>query len=834
MALERKFYFKEPLLEMPFVSRKTVSVIITIWTVILVVAAVTLIISSTNELVWPGIFIAIYLAHRALHLNTAEKSLTLLPVQGEINTAKYLNRPARNALIVAANRAMFFGGSFLLYLAKDLVDSREAKEALIRLDVNEEEFKSKLEEHLRNSQSEKRNTHEEILGVAEAITMNAVKLCLPTGSRDIRPADLLAALVGHKDDRITRTFGLFDINANDLEKALIFGRFRHMAFLQRIPTSLGGFVSQPYRLRHRIMNRAWTARPTPTLDGFSIDLTDMARAGGTGLLVGHEKEYDRMLDILSRPNKPNALLIGEAGAGKEAIVGHLAYDIINDKVPAPLFDKRLVALDLSSLLAGADIGEQQGRIKKIFEEINRAGNVILYLPDIHNLSRTAGRYELNVVNTIIPLILSNDFPTVGSTYPKEFKQFIENQGAFTDAFQYINIQEISEAEAERLLTYDSLILERQYKVKITYGAIKKSVEIAKKYFHQRLLPSSADDLLKEALAEAAHKGDKVLSADEVITIAERRTNIPLREAGDHEREKLLNLEKIIHERLINQEAAVSAVSRILREYRSGLTRSNGPIGAFLFVGPTGVGKTELSKILAEIQFGSMDAMVRFDMSEYQDKSSFYRFIGSPDGEVPGSLTEAVLRRPYSLVLLDEFEKAHPDVLNLFLQVFDDGRLTDNLGRVVDFKNTIIIATSNAESEFIKESIDEGKTMSAITEELKKKLVHSFRPELLNRMQIVVFKRLSEEDVRGVSRLLIEELKRTLSEKDIKLEVDDAVLNKIAELGYSPAYGGRPLRAVISEKIKAPLSEMILREEVLKGESVKISLVEDRFKIESHV
>jgi len=321
-----------------------------------------------------------------------------------------------------------------------------------------------------------------------------------------------------------------------------------------------------------------------------------------------------------------------------------------------------------------------------------------------------------------------------------------------------------------------------------------------------------------------------LSADDIIAIAEKRTNVPLKEAGYKEREKLLHLEELIHERLIDQEAAVSAVSKILREYRSGLASGKGPIGSFLFVGPTGVGKTELSKILAKIQFGSEDMMVRFDMSEYQDKASFYRFIGSPDGEITGALTDAVLQKPYALILLDEFEKAHPDVLNLFLQVFDDGRLTDNLGRMADFKNTIIIATSNAESNFIKEEIDKGRIMESVAEELKKRLIHYFKPELLNRMQTIVFKNLSMEDIIKITGLLMNDLGQTLAKQGIKMKVEDGALRKIAELGFSPAYGARPLRGVISNHIKSPLSEMILKGEISRGGEVIISLKDGGIKI----
>ncbi len=826
----REFYFEEPLFAMSVLSRKTIGIIYAIWDVILVATTMAFLISVTPKLFWPGLLIAFYLIDRIVHFNAAKLPFGKLPQSGKINVAHCLNREVVNALAGAENRCLLFGGEFSLHLAKDLLRHKEIIEAITRLDVDSDELGSKLNEHLKKSFTANKPSREEVISKINELTLVALTLGLQSGSRDIGVADLFAAVADLKEGAARKVFNLFQLDARDIEKALIFGRFRGRFMLGRIPTSLGGFTSQSYRLRHRIMNRAWTSKPTPTLDRFSVDLTDIARAGMAGFLIGHEKEYSRLLDILSRPNKPNALLIGEAGSGKEAVVGHLAYEIIHDRVPPALFDRRLVALDLNSLLAGADAGEQQARIQSIFYEVNRAGNIVLYIPDVHNLSRTAGRYELNIVNTVIPLILSNDFPTVGSTYPKEFKQFIENQGSFTDAFQFIHIEEISLADAERVLAYDSLILEDQYKVKITYGAIKKAVEIAHKYFRQKLLPSSADDLLKEALAGAAHSGDKILSAENIISVAERRVNIPLHEASGKERERLLNLEQLIHERLIDQDAAVSAVSMILREYRSGLTSGNGPIGSFLFVGPTGVGKTELAKILSRIQFGSEDAMVRFDMSEYQDKASYYRFIGSPDGEVNGALTNAILEKPYSLILLDEFEKAHPDVLNLFLQVFDDGRLTDNLGRTIDFKNTIIIATSNAESEFIKEEIDKGNTMESITEELKKRLTHYFHPELLNRLQTIVFKNLSQEDTKKITGLMFADLAKTLQSQGIELKVTDEALENIAQLGFSPAYGARPLRGVISKEIKSPLSEMILKEEILRGNGVVVSLEKGKLKI----
>jgi len=307
--------------------------------------------------------------------------------------------------------------------------------------------------------------------------------------------------------------------------------------------------------------------------------------------------------------------------------------------------------------------------------------------------------------------------------------------------------------------------------------------------------------------------------------------VPLHKAGKEESEKLLNLENIIHERLVDQEEAVKAVARALREYRSGLSRKGGPIAAFLFVGPTGVGKTELSKILASVQFGSEEAMIRFDMTEYQIRESISRFIGSADGKIAGVLTEAIIQKPYSLVLLDEFEKAHPDIFNLFLQVFDDGRLTDSLGRTVDFTNTIIIATSNAHSNFIKERIEAGDNIGKINEELKKKLTEYFRPELLNRFSgIIAFKNLSPKDIEEIAGFQLKSLAKAISETHgISLDFDATVVKYIAELGYDPVFGARPLRGVISEKLRSPLAEKILRREIVKGSNIKAVLENKEIK-----
>ena len=433
----------------------------------------------------------------------------------------------------------------------------------------------------------------------------------------------------------------------------------------------------------------------------------------------------------------------------------------------------------------------------------------------------------------MPIITSNAFPIIGTSFPREYKQLLEPRSDFIGAFEVIPVNEITPADAEKLLTYESVLLEREYRVTVSFGAVKRAVVLAKKYVRNKFLPASAEELLKSAIVDAKERGEKSLGPDRVAAVCEKKVNIPIHEAGGAEADALLHLEDTIHERLVDQEEAVRAVSQALREYRSGIARQGGPIASFLFVGPTGVGKTELAKILAKVQFGSEKNMVRFDMTEYQDKQSFFRLIGSPDGASRGVLTDAVLAQPYCLILLDEFEKAFPDILNLFLQVLDDGRLTDNLGHVVDFTNTIVIATSNAHSDIINESLAKGEAMANIADYLKSRLTDVFKPELINRFSnIIVFKDLAPADLQKIVLINLNELAETVKVQGMAMEFDPAAIAKIAQLGFDPKFGARPLRRVIDEKLRAPLSEAILSKKITRGCKVKLVLNGEDFSFVS--
>jgi len=810
-------HFNEPVLGMSYVGRFSSRVIMSAWIIVHTSATIIFILSDVPSVFWLGFINAIYLLDRLSRYRDADQEI---PSKAEDvdNLAYYITPRAKRMLVGAFNKASMLGGGLYLNVALVLLDTKPIQKMLARMEIKREEFEAKLNSYLSKETTSNKDKNR-LLSEAETLVITAFN-ARDAGQKNIDYADLFAALGGVNDENVKSLLHLFDADGDTLRRAAIFGRLSRMSAAQFRKKH-----TNPFSSKHRVMNKAWTARPTPMLDSFSTDLTDFARRGRIGFLIGHREEYERLVNILSRSAKPNVLLVADSGIGKRAIVEHLAYQIVKNEVPEEIFDKRVVSLDVGGLVAGADQAEVQRRVREVFNEIYRAGNVLLFVPNIHDLARTSGPGTITAASNILPLIASQDFPTVGSTTPHEFKQFIETDSLFREAFETLRIEEVTIEEANHILTYKAVALENEHKVTIAYRAIKAASGLAKKYFHEVPLPSSAEDLLRETISYVSNRGDNVITSEDVISVVEQRVNIPIHSVMKGEAQGLLNLEETIHKRLIGQEEAVKAVSTALREYRSGLSNSDGPIGTFLFVGPTGVGKTELAKTLAQIQFGSEDSMIRFDMSEYQDTESIHRLIGSPDGSVSGSLTDAIIKRPYSLILLDEFEKAHRDILELFLQVFDDGRLTDNLGRTVSFENTVIISTSNAEATFIVDGLRSGKSMGDLSDELRNKLINHFSPELLNRFSaIVIFKSLSEEDIKAIARIHLANFARQLKEtNDITLIIDEELVSSLAKLGYDPTFGARPLERAVSDNLRAPLAEKILAGEIKKDTKIRARL-----------
>ncbi len=810
--------YNEPIAKMGIESRVLAKVLSASLTAMVAVSAVVFIFSDSPRLFYLGILLGLFSIEGIAFRKRARRSIGQAPKDGIINTADYFSVPARDILADAVIRAESNNTGISLEALKVLIEEKAVEDAFKRLNILKNDFSDRLYERIVISNTEKPRA--EIYAEASEIAKRAFEIANGAGEEEVMPIDIFAAISSSEEESVKKLFKLFEMSEGDIEKAALFGR---VAKELRTAKTVHSFAARSLKDGRRKMNRAWTSRPTPVLDSVSYDISGMAERGMAGLLIGHEKEYERMIDILSKPTKPNALLIGIPGVGKDSIVSHLAYRISKDEVPVPLFDKRLVALDIAALCSGVDQSELEARIKMIFREIDAAKNIILYIPEIHNLSRTSGEAKMSAANVIIPIITADDFPTIGSTYPKEYKTLIEGDTSFSGAFEMIKVDELSEDDAEEFLSFQSAILERDFRVTISFDAIKKAVSIAKRYFRAKPLPSSAEDLIKEALSEAKRTNESSITDTDIIDIAEKRVNIPIRLASSDEAKHLLNLEDSIHERMIDQKEAVSAVARALREYRSGIGRQKGPIASFLFVGPTGVGKTELAKNLARIQFGSEENMIRLDMSEFQDEGSVTRLLGSADGKIRGLLSESVLEKPYSLVLLDEFEKASGDVLNIFLQALDDARITDGSGRLADMSNTIIIATSNAESDFIKDSIDSGVKIESISAEIKRRLTSHFRPELINRFsEVIVFKTLSEEDIRKIAILQLKELSRITEEnKGIELSFTEEAISQIAKEGFDPSFGARPLRGVISKRIKDILASSILEGKLPKGSSIII-------------
>lgn len=774
--------------------------------------------SSSESLRYFGVFLLLVLIDRAKHLGQGDIPFRELPKEGEINLASYISPKSFHALERAYERSAIKKSDFYLEVAETLLATEQIKKGLSRLDIKAEEVQQKIQSLGKEPVSAEGDRYTRV----QLLVGLAGEQALKSGHRFVRNCDIFSSLASLEEPTVARLFHMLSLSSADIESAIVLSDMASRG--GATGKHLGGMIPEGQRnIRHRVMNRAWTAKPTPTLDSFAEDYTDLARSGQVGFMIGHDKEYSRLIEALSRGVSPNALLIGEEGTGKGTIISHLAFDIVKDQVPKELFDRRLVGLDIARMIAGATPEEVQKRIQDIAEEIMSAENVILYLPNIHNLLKTSGGAFLSAADAFLPIIKNNTFPVIGTTFPKEFKSSIEPRGDFANLFEAIEVKEISEEEARRILTLEGVILEKQTGIAVSFGAVKTAVSLAKKYFSgTKFLPGSAEELLRGALSSAERKGEKKLRPEEIIAVAETKTNIPIHEANKEETEELLNFEAIVHEKFIDQEEAVKAVGDSLREYRSGLAREGGPIASFLFVGPTGVGKTELAKIVANMQFGSKELMARFDMTEYQDKKSFERLIGSADGSVRGTLTDSVLAKPYSLVLLDEFEKAFPDILDLFLQVLDDGRLTDGLGRTVNFQNTIIIATSNAHSDIINQSLREGKPMSEIADYLKKRLTDVFKPELINRFsKVVIFRDLEPKELKSIVGLQLKELSATLAEQGMELFFDPNVADYVVKIGYDPAFGARPMRRVIEEKIRSSLAEKILRKEIEKGTRILV-------------
>lgn len=629
------------------------------------------------------------------------------------------------------------------------------------------------------------------------------------------------------------------------------------------------------------------------LDTYGTNLTNKAKNNQIDIVIGRDKEIQRVIQILNRRSKNNPCLIGEPGVGKTAIAQGLAIKIANQNVPAKLLNKEVYLLDMTAVIAGTQFrGQFESRMKGIIDECKEYGNIILVIDEIHNIIGAGdGEHSMNAANILKPALSNGEIQLIGTTTLKEYRKYIEKDTALERRFQQVLVEEPNIDDSIKILEGIKKYYEEYHKVKISSDVIRQTVEMSEKYIHDRFLPDKAIDILDEAcsrinlenkdlfklemlkkdLAKVQAQKDELaqpetdedfqkvadlktqeckimedidalskkmkprnLTLQDIATVIENWTKIPVKKITEAETQKLLNLETNLHKRIIGQEEAVSAVSRAIRRNRAGLQNEKRP-PSFIFVGPTGVGKTELAKSLAYEMFGSEDSIIRIDMSEYMESHSTSKLIGAPPGYVgydeAGQLTEKVKRKPYSIILLDEIEKAHPDVFNILLQVLDDGKLTDSQGNTVSFANTIIIMTSNAGSNLNNNSIGFGK-QTVDKSKIEDSLKETFRPEFLNRVdEIIVFNSLNKEELLQIVDLMLADTVKALKHKDISFEISNEAKQFILEKGTNIKFGARPLRRAIQRYIEDEISEMILRSEIVDGQTIKVTLKDDKLNFD---
>ena len=586
---------------------------------------------------------------------------------------------------------------------------------------------------------------------------------------------------------------------------------------------------------------------TRVLDQYSRDLTLLAASGSFDPVIGRDEEIRRSVQILSRRSKNNPVLIGEPGVGKTAVAEGIAAYIAGSDAPDSMAGKRLVALDLPALLAGTKYrGDFEERVKAVLKDVKKAGDVILFIDEMHTMIG-AGSAEgaIDAANILKPALGRGEVQIIGATTPEEYRRHIEKDAALERRFQPVKVAEPSRSDSLKMLGAVRQGLEKHHGVKISDAALTAAVGLSARYINDRFLPDKAIDLADEAAAHIRVSGGGLVTAEDIAGVVSLWTGIPVANLSADETKRLRNMESILHRRVIGQNEAVTAVSRAIRRGRVGLSDPNRPIGSFLFLGPTGVGKTELCRALAEAVFGESEAMIRLDMSEYMEKHAVSKLIGSPPGYVGyedgGQLTERVRRKPWSVVLFDEIEKAHEDVWGILLQIMDDGRLTDSAGRVVSFRNTIIVMTSNVGAKsisdgrprmgFTPDGGDEAQLMRArINEELRR----TFKPEFLNRIdETIVFRRLSRAEIRSIAERMLLTVAERFKALGMTLSVPDQVVDFLAERGYDEKYGARPLRRAIRSMIEDKAAELMLTDSLGCGDTVQARIDGNKLILTKH-
>lgn len=773
----------------------------------------------------------------------------------------------------AAGQAMEWGSSDLAteHLLYGTLGDGVARRVLEGVDADPGSLEAQIEEEFGGGASGRADTTPALSPDAKRALLSAYEESQALGASYIGPEHVLLALAQDDEGEAGRLLSRFGLSHTKLRGAVVRGVER------------GGEAREP-------------ESSTPTLDEYSRDLTQMAREGKLDPVIGRADEIETTIEVLSRRTKNNPVLIGDPGVGKTAIVEGIAQRVVNDEVPETLSGRRVLALDLSGMVAGTKYrGDFEERLKKVIEEITaNPEEQIIFIDELHTVvGAGAAEGSMDASNMLKPALARGELRVVGATTVDEYRKNIEKDAALERRFQPVLVGEPGVEDTVEILAGLKDRYEAHHRVKVSEEAIVAAAELSDRYVTDRFLPDKAIDLVDQAAArvrlrsktkpqdtraleddlkklrrekdqavanedfEKAQelKGDiqelqdrlgafkagrqavAEVTADDIAEVVSRKTGIPVSQLTQEERERLLRLEGQLHERVIGQEEAVEAVAESVRRARAGLSDPNRPIGSFLFLGPTGVGKTELARTLAEALFGEEAAMVRIDMSEFQEKHTVSRLVGAPPGyvgyEEAGQLTESVRRRPYSVLLLDEIEKAHPDVFNILLQILDDGRLTDSQGRTVDFKNTVIIMTSNLGSERIQAHTRRDESFDELKADMDQILKHSLRPEFINRIdEVIVFRALNQDQISEIAKLLLERTERRLRAQDVEIEFTDEAVELLAREGFDPDYGARPLRRTIQRRVDNQLSRMLLDGALEPGKKVVVGVEDGRldFKV----
>ena len=776
----------------------------------------------------------------------------------QVDVTQFFSAATTELLQRAARQAVEWGsldltGEHLLYAA---LEDKVVRRVLEGAGADPDALKAQLDEEAqRGGRTEVSPT---LAPDAKRALLAAYDESRALGASYIGPEHVLLALAADDESDAGRLLSRFGLSHTGLRGAVVRG------------VEAGGEAREP-------------ASPTPTLDEYSRDLTEAAREGKLDPVIGRAEEVETTIEILSRRTKNNPVLIGDPGVGKTAIVEGIAQRIVNDEVPETLAGKRVLQLDLAGLVAGTQYrGQFEERLKQVIDEIREnSEDAIVFIDELHTVvGAGAAEGSMDASNMLKPALARGELRVVGATTIDEYRKNIEKDAALERRFQPVLVSEPSVDDTIEILRGLKDRYEAHHRVKITEEAIVAAAELSDRYISGRFLPDKAIDLVDQASARVrlrsktkpvdtkelegeigrlkrekdqavsaedfekaqdlkgqiqesqdrleAVKGGRQpvaeVTAEDIAEVVSRATGIPVSQLTQAERERLMRLEEQLHERVIGQDEAVGAIAEAIRRARAGLGDPNRPIGSFLFLGPTGVGKTELARTLAEALFGDEAAMVRIDMSEFQERHTVSRLVGAPPGyvgyEEAGQLTESVRRRPYSVLLLDEIEKAHPDVFNILLQILDDGRLTDAQGRTVDFKQTVIIMTSNMGADRIQAHSRRKESFAELREDVMKIVRSHLRPEFINRIdEIILFKALTREQIAQVARLILEQTQRRLHAQDIEVEFTDAAVDLIADEGYDPEFGARPLRRVIQRRVDNELAGMVLGGSLNPGDKV---------------